>query len=98
MLLSQRTDATAFDTAVDMFDAQPALGERVIRRVLLSCQLLAAWFLRRHEDCHLGERERQKAQILQQPAPRGQGIRGRVGNALVMDAAIVSGTNFADGA
>ena len=69
MLLSQRTDATAFDTAVDMFDAQPALGERVIRRVLLSCQFLAAWFLGRHEDLHVGERERQEAQILQQATP-----------------------------
>jgi len=34
-------DATAFDTAVDMLDAQPTLGERLIRRLLLQRQLLA---------------------------------------------------------
>src|SRR5882672_6596563 len=41
-------DATALDAAVDMLDAQPAPGERVIRHVLLPRQLLAAWFLGRH--------------------------------------------------
>src|SRR5712692_5698446 len=50
-------DATALHTAVDMLDPQPALGERLIRRLLLPRQLLAAWFLGRHEDLHLGERE-----------------------------------------
>ncbi len=35
-------DATALDTTIDMFDPQPALGERVIRRLLLPRQLLAA--------------------------------------------------------
>ena len=64
-------DATALDAAVDMFDAQPALGERLIRHVLLQRQLLAAWFLRRHEDLDLGQREREEAQILQEPAPGG---------------------------
>ncbi len=47
------------------------LGEGLIRRLLLPRQLLAARFLGRHEDLDLGERERQEAQILQQPAPRG---------------------------
>ena len=80
-------DATALDAPVDMFDAQPALGERVIRHVLLPRQLLATRFLGRHEDLDLGQRERQEAQILQEPAPRGQGIRRRVGNRFLMDAA-----------
>src|SRR5206468_11119925 len=52
-------------------------------------QFLAAGFLRRHEDLHLRQREREEAQILQQPAPGGQGIRRRVGNRLVMGAATV---------
>ncbi len=82
-------DATALDTAVDMFDAQPALGERLIGSLLLQRQLLAAGFLGRHEDCHLGQREHQEAQILQEPAPRGQGIRCGLGNRLIMDAAAV---------
>jgi hypothetical protein len=82
-------DATALDTAVDMFDAQPALGERLICRLLLPCQLLAAWFLGRHEDLHLGERKRQEAQILQEPASSGQGRGCGLGNRLIMDAAAV---------
>jgi len=81
--------ATALDTAVDMLDAQPTLVQRLVGEFLLSRQLLATRFLRGHEDLHLGEREREEAQILQQPTPRGQGIGGRVGNRLVMDAAAV---------
>ena len=64
--------------------------------LLLSCQLLAAWFLGGHEDRHLGQRERQKAQVLQQPTPYWQGIWGRVGNPLVMDAAAVGRTEKED--
>ena len=82
-------DATARDTAVDMLDPQPTLAERLVRPLLLPCALLAAWLLGRHEDLHLGQRERQKAQILQQPAPCGYGIGGRVGNALVVDTAAI---------
>src|SRR5882724_12501669 len=48
------------------------------------------WLLGRHEDLHLRERERQKAQILQEPAPRGQGIGGCVGNGLIVDTAAES--------
>jgi hypothetical protein len=54
--------------------------------LLFQGELLAAGFLGRHEDLDLRQRERQKTQVLQQPAPRGQGIRRRVGNGLVMDA------------
>ena len=49
----------------------------------------AAGFLRRHEDLHLGERERQEAQILQQPTPSGEGIGRGLGNAQIMDTAAV---------
>src|SRR6266852_1775027 len=35
------------------------------------------------------QRQLQEAQILYQPAPRGQGIRRRVGNALIVDTASV---------
>jgi hypothetical protein len=51
---------------------------------LLPCQLLAAGFLGRHADLHLGQRERQEAEILQQPAPGRQGIRSRLGDALIV--------------
>ena len=89
MLRSQRTNATALDTAIHMLDAQPTVGERLIRRLLLQRQLLAAWLLGRHEDLHLGERKREEAQILQEPASSGQGIGCGIGNRLIMDAAAV---------
>jgi len=62
-------NATALDTAVDMLDPQPTLVQRLVGSVLLPRQLLAAGFLGWHEDRHLGQRERQEAQILQQPTP-----------------------------
>jgi hypothetical protein len=64
MLLSQRTDATALDTAVHVLDAQPTLVQRLVGPLLRQWQLLAAWFLGGHEDLHLRERERQEAQVL----------------------------------
>jgi hypothetical protein len=51
-------NATALDTAVDRLDPQPALGERLMRSFLFQRQFLAAWFLGRHEDRHLGKCER----------------------------------------
>ena len=54
------------------------------------CSRVSFWprgFLGRHEDRHLREREGQETQILQQPAPRGQGIRRRIGNPFIMDPA-----------
>ena len=96
MLLSQRTDATALHTAVDMLDPQPTLVESLISHLLLPRELLAAWFLGRHEDRHLRERKSQEAQILQQPAPRRQGIRRRVSNGLIMGAAAIGVTEKED--
>jgi hypothetical protein len=57
-------DATTLHTAVDMLDPQPTLIERLVRPLLLPCEILAAGFFGRHEDLHLRERERQEAQIL----------------------------------
>ena len=57
-------DATTLDTAVDMLDPEPTLVERLVGPFLLPCQLLAAGFLGRHEDCHLRKRKGQEAQIL----------------------------------
>src|SRR2546426_1007545 len=58
--------------------------QALVGPLLLQRQLLAAWLLRWHKDLHLGQRERQKAQILQQPTPRRQGIGRRLGEALVV--------------
>ena len=47
-----------------MLDPQPTLVQRLVGYLLLQRQLLATRFLRRPEDLHLGERERQEAQVL----------------------------------
>jgi hypothetical protein len=44
----------------------------------------------------VGKRKGQKAQILQQPTPRGQGVGRRVGNGLIMDTAAVGVTEEED--
>ena len=62
-------DATALHTAVDVLDPQPTLVQRLVRHLLRQRELLAAWLLGRHEGLHLGEREGQEAEILQQPTP-----------------------------
>jgi len=80
-------DAAALDAAVDMLDASPTVVQGLVGKFLLQRQFLAAWCLGRHEDLDLGQRTRQGAQILQEPTPRGQGIRRRVSNRLVMEAA-----------
>ena len=59
-------DATALHAPVDVLDPEPSTVQGLVTHVLLPCQLLATRFLGRHEDVHLGQRERQEAQILQQ--------------------------------
>ena len=61
--------ATALHATVDMLDPEPTLVQGLVSQLLLQRQLRAPRFLRRHEDLGLGERERQEAQILQQPTP-----------------------------
>jgi hypothetical protein len=51
-----------------MLDPGPAVMQGLIGPFLLSGQLLAMWCLAWHEALHVGERKRQEAQILQQPA------------------------------
>src|SRR5215472_1334838 len=62
-------DTAALDTAIDMLDPQSTLVQGLVRPLLLHRELLAAGLLRRHENLHLGQRERQAPQILQEPAP-----------------------------
>ena len=82
-------DAAALDATVDMLDPQPTVMQGLVGPLLAQGEFLATRFLGRHEDLDLGQRERQEAQVLQQPTPGGQGIRRRVGNRLLMDAATV---------
>src|SRR5215510_10342998 len=80
-------DATTLDAAVDMLDAHPPAGYTPIPGFLHPCESPAARLLRWHEDLDLVERECQEAQILEQPAPRGQRVRGCLGNSLIVGAA-----------
>src|SRR6266568_2377948 len=67
-------NTTTLRTTVDMLHPQSAVVERLVGPLLLQGQLRTAWLLRRHEDRHLRERERQEAQILQQPTPSREGV------------------------
>jgi hypothetical protein len=51
-----------------MLNPQPTLVQRLVRPLLRRREILTTWLLGRHEDLHLGQREGQEAQILQQPA------------------------------
>ena len=81
--------ATPLDAAVDMLDPQPTLVEYLVGELLLQGQLFTARLLRRHEDRHLGERERQEAQILQQPTPGRERVGRGLRDAQIMDPAAV---------
>src|SRR5438067_2272286 len=74
---------------MDMLNPQSAVVERLVGQVLLQGQLRTAWLLRRHENRHLRERERQEAQILQQPAPGWEWGGGGLSDAQIMDPADV---------
>jgi hypothetical protein len=90
-------NATAFDAAVDMLDATSAMMEDVVGQLLLQGQFLTAGFLGRHEQLHLGQGERQEAQILQEPTAGRQRIRRCLSNALVMHVAAVGVAEKEDG-
>ena len=82
-------NATTLHTAVDMLNPQSAVVERLVGPLLLPGQLRTAWLLRRHEDLHLRERERQETQILQQPTPSREWAGGGLRDAQIMDPAAV---------
>ena len=89
-------ETTALDAAVDRLDPEPPLVERLVGQVLLQGQFPTAGLLRRHEDRHLREREGQEAQILQQSAPRREGVRSGLRDAQIMDPAAVGITQKED--
>jgi hypothetical protein len=61
--------AAALDAAVDVFDAHAATGNASIGGFLAAREGSASWLASRHDDLDLVERERQEAQILEQPTP-----------------------------
>src|SRR6266481_9552053 len=79
-----------------MLDPEPPLVERLVGPLLLQGQLRTAWLLRRHQDLYLGERERQEAQILQQPTPGWEWVGGGLRDAQIMDTAAVGGAQKED--
>jgi hypothetical protein len=89
-------DAAALDAAVDVLDAHASAGDAPILRVLgpreLSSSRLPGW----HDDFHLRERKRQKAQVLEQPTPCRHGVRGRIRDPLVVGAAGIGRTQEED--
>src|SRR5262249_62385239 len=70
-------------------ERQPPLVARLVGQVLLQGQLPTAVLLRWHEDLHVGQRERQEAQILQQPTPSREGVGGGLRDAQIMGTAAV---------
>src|SRR6266516_4562434 len=79
-------NATAFDAAVDVLNTHAAAGETPIRGFLGARQGSSSRFTGWHEGFHVVKGERQEAEILEQPAACGQGVRGGLGNALIMGA------------
>src|SRR5215469_9786212 len=61
----------------------------LVRQLLLQGEFLAARFLRWHQDIHLGECEREEAQILQQPTPDRQRGGGGLSDAQIMHTAAI---------
>jgi hypothetical protein len=64
-------DATTLDAAVDMLDAHTPASDTSIHGFLRPCEGPAPWLLGGDDDLDVVERERQKAEVLEQPAPRG---------------------------
>jgi hypothetical protein len=75
----------AFDTAVDMLNADAPPSRLPIPRFLGPGQLVPTRLLRGLEDVHAVQRECLKARILQQLTPRRQRIGCGIGDAFVMD-------------
>ena len=80
-------DAAALDAAVDMLNAHAPTSDAPIRRLLRPRELPFLWLPGWHDGFHLRARERQEAQILEQPAARGQRVGRRIGNALIVGTA-----------
>jgi hypothetical protein len=69
-------DAAALDAAVDVLNADAAASDAPIRSLLGARQGPAPRLSGRHDHLDLREGRRQKAEILEQPAPRGRGVWG----------------------
>jgi hypothetical protein len=89
-------NAAALDAAVDMLDAHAATRDAPVGGFLAAREGPASRLPGRHDDLDLIEGERQEAQILEQPTARGQGVRGRISNPLIVGTAHVGLTQKKD--
>jgi hypothetical protein len=90
-------NATALDTTVDVLNAHATAGDPPIRGFLGAREGPSSRFSGRHDGFNLIEGEGQEAEILEQPAACGQGVRRGIGNPLVMGAPRIGGTQQEDG-
>ena len=89
-------DATALHATVDVLNAHTTAGDAPIRAFLGAAQSPAPRLPGWHDELHVIECERQEAQILEQPAARGQRVRRRLGNALIVGATSIGITQQED--
>src|SRR5215831_14905491 len=82
-------DTTALDAAVDVLDTHATARDAPIGTFLGACESPAPRFLGGHDDLDLIECESQEAEILEQPATRGQEIGRGLCDPLVVGAAPV---------
>src|SRR5215831_16492656 len=80
-------DTTALDAAIDVLDTYATARDAPIGGFLGLRESPAPRLLGGHDDLDMVEREGQEAQILEQPAARGQGIWRGLGNPFVVSAA-----------
>jgi hypothetical protein len=89
-------DTAALEAAVDVLDAHAPTGDAPIRGFLRACEGSAPRLPSRHDDVDVVQRKREEAEILEQPAPCGQGVRGGIRNPLIMGAAGIGFTQKED--
>jgi hypothetical protein len=80
-------DAAARDATVDRLDAHTATRDAPIRGFLCTCEGPPPRLLRRHDDLDVVEGARQEAQIREQPAARGQRVRGGLSDTFIVGTA-----------
>lgn len=78
-------DTTPLHAAVDVLDSDTTTRHRTIGDLLFVGELLAARFLGRHHNDDIIACKGEKPQILEQFAPRRQGIGRRISNPLIVD-------------
>ena len=89
-------DAAARHAAVDVLDAHATARDAPIGSCLATREGAASRFPGRHDDLNLVERNRQEAQILEQPTTRGQGVWGGLRHPRIVGAAGIGLTEKED--